>query len=94
MTNYEVLQRPILTEKSNDLMAQGKYTFVVAKRATKPEIRRAVEEIFKVKVDDVHTMNYRGKFRRQGKTHGYKPDWKKAVIKVAQGQTIKLFEGV
>ncbi len=94
MNSYEVLQRPILTEKSNDLRAEGKYTFVVAKKATKPEIRRAVEEIFKVKVEDVYTMNYRGKFRRQGKTHGYKPSWKKAVIKVEQGQTIKLFDGI
>lgn len=94
MERHEVLVRPIITEKSNDLMALGKYTFRVALTATKPEIRKAVEEAFKVNVVRVTTMRMPGKLRRQGRTSGYRPDWKKAIVELKQGQSIALFEGV
>lgn len=94
MERHEVLVRPIITEKSNDLMALGKYTFRVALTATKPEIKKAVEESFKVNVVRVTTMRMHGKLRRQGRTFGHRPDWKKAIVEVRQGQSIALFEGV
>ncbi len=94
MDVHEVLERPIITEKSNDQMALGKYTFRVALHATKPEIKRAVEEIFKVQVVSVQTMRVRGKLRRQGRTYGYRSDWKKAIVQLKDGQSIQIFEGV
>lgn len=94
MNLYDVIVRPIITEKSSGEMAEGKYTFRVALGATKPEIRRAVETIFKVPVTDVRTMTVQGKLRRQGRTQGYQPDWKKAVVTLAPGKTIEFFEGV
>jgi large subunit ribosomal protein L23 len=95
MELHDVLIRPIITEKSNALMAeQNKYTFRVHPKATKPEIRRAVEAIFKVPVVEVRTMNVRGKLRRQGRTMGYQPAWKKAIVTVAEGKSIQFFEGV
>ena len=97
MESSEVLVRPIITEKSNEQMALGKYTFRVALRATKPEIKRAVEEIFKVNVVSVHTVRMHGKMRRQGvmsMAKGYTSDWKKAIVQLRPGQSIQLFEGV
>ncbi|MDA8344715.1 MAG: 50S ribosomal protein L23 [Thermaerobacter sp.] len=94
MESSEVLVRPIITEKSNEQMALGKYTFRVALTANKPEIKRAVEEIFKVNVLSVHTMRMRGKLRRQGVTKGFRADWKKAIVQLKPGQSIQLFEGV
>lgn len=94
MDVHDVLERPIVTEKSNDQMALGKYTFRVALTATKPEIKRAVEELFKVQVLSVQTMRVRGKLRRQGSTSGYRSNWKKAVVKLKSGQSIQIFEGV
>jgi large subunit ribosomal protein L23 len=90
----DVLIRPIITEKSSNLMAENKYTFRVHPKATKPEIKRAVEVLFKVPVVEVRTMNVRGKYRRQGATGGYRPSWKKAIVKVAEGKSIQFFEGV
>ncbi|HHY38815.1 MAG TPA: 50S ribosomal protein L23 [Clostridia bacterium] len=89
----DIIIRPIITEKSNTLMGMGKYTFAVAPRATKTEIRNAVEAIFKVKVKDVNTSAVRGKMRRMGLSRGFKPDWKKATVTLEPGHTIKLFEG-
>jgi len=94
MASQEVLVRPIITEKSNDLMALGKYTFRVSLSATKPEIKKAVEDHFKVTVIDVRTMRVSGKLRRQGKAVGYRSDWKKAIVQLKAGQSIQLFEGV
>jgi large subunit ribosomal protein L23 len=97
MESSEVLIRPIITEKSNEQMALGKYTFRVALTATKPQIKKAVEEIFKVNVVSVHTMRVHGKQRRQGVmsiARGYTSDWKKAVVQLRPGQSIQLFEGV
>jgi large subunit ribosomal protein L23 len=91
----EVIVRPLVTEKSHDLLDRlGAYTFVVAKAANKIEIAQAVEKQFNVKVSDVRTMRYAGKAKRMGKHAGRKASWKKAVVTLAQGDTIELFEGV
>ena len=95
MTNLrDVLIRPLITEKSNDGMQDNKYTFVVPLNATKISIRQAVESIFKVKVVDVNTIRVMGKIKRLGKHAGKRPDFKKAIVKVAPGQRIEFFEGV
>ena len=95
MTNLrDVLIRPLITEKSNDGMQDNKYTFVVPLNATKISIRQAVESIFKVKVVDVNTIRVMGKIKRMGKHAGKRPDFKKAIVKVAPGQQIEFFEGV
>jgi large subunit ribosomal protein L23 len=95
MTNLrDVLIRPLITEKSNDGMQDNKYTFVVPLNATKISIRQAVESIFKVKVVDVNTIRVMGKIKRMGKHAGKRPDFKKAIVKVAPGQRIEFFEGV
>ena len=74
-------------------MAEGKYVFVVAKAANKIEIAKAVSEIFKVKVAKVNTVNVIGKPKRMGRTQGKRPDYKKAIVKLAPGETIEFFEG-
>jgi large subunit ribosomal protein L23 len=88
----DVIKRPIITEKTSDLMAENKYTFVVDKRANKTEIKFAVEDIFKVEVLKVNVMNVKPKKRRVGKYEGVKPGYKKAIVKLATGNTIELFE--
>jgi large subunit ribosomal protein L23 len=91
----EVIVRPLVTEKSHDMLDRlGAYTFVVAKEANKIEIAQAVEKQFNVKVSDVRTMRYAGKAKRMGKHAGRKASWKKAVVTLAQGDSIELFEGV
>jgi large subunit ribosomal protein L23 len=89
---YEVLIKPVVTEKSSGLMAEGKYTFRVDKAANKIEIKYAVESIFKVDVADVRTMNMPGKLKRQGKTQGMTPAWKKAIVTLKPGQTLPIFD--
>ena len=94
MLSYDIIRRPIITEQSMDQVADRKYTFEVAKDANKIEIKKAVEEIFKVEVEKVTTMNYAGKPKRQGVFTGKRADWKKAVVKLKEGsKTIELFEG-
>lgn len=94
MLSYDIIKRPIITEQSMDQVADRKYTFEVAKSANKIEIKKAVEEIFKVEVEKVTTMNYDGKPKRQGVFAGKRADWKKAVVKLKEGsKTIELFEG-
>ncbi len=94
MLSYDIIRRPIITEQSMDQVADRKYTFEVAKGANKIEIKKAVEEIFKVEVEKVTTMNYDGKPKRQGVFAGKRADWKKAVVKLKEGsKTIELFEG-
>ena len=94
MLAYDIIKRPIITEQSMDQVADRKYTFEVAKNANKIEIKKAVEEIFKVEVEKVTTMNYDGKPKRQGVFVGKRADWKKAVVKLKEGsKTIELFEG-
>ncbi|WIW70095.1 MULTISPECIES: 50S ribosomal protein L23 [Anaerosinus] len=90
----DILIRPLVTEKSTALMQEGKYTFVVAKGANKIEIGAAVEEIFKVKVASVNTVRVLGKTKRMGRTQGKRPDYKKAIVKLAPGESIEFFEGV
>lgn len=92
MEARDILIRPIVTEKSTTLMEQGKYTFRVPLAATKIQIRQAVEQIFKVKVQAVNTMRYEGKMKRLGRTQGRRSDWKKAVVTLKPGETIELFE--
>ncbi len=92
---FQIIERPLLTEKSMDLSHEGKYTFRVAKDANKIEIAQAVAAVFNVKVAKVNTMTVRGKKRRVGRfPEGRTADWKKAIVTLAPGQTITLFEGL
>ena len=93
MDARDILVRPLITERTTQLMAEGKYVFVVAKSANKIEIAKAVEGIFKVKVAKVNTVNVIGKKKRMGRTEGKRPDYKKAIVKLAPGETIEFFEG-
>lgn len=90
----DVLIRPVITEKTTGLMEDNKYTFIVALKSNKVEIRQAVEQIFKVKVLDVNTIRVMGKVKRMGRTQGKRPDYKKAIVKLAPGERIEFFEGV
>ncbi|HOA90462.1 MAG: 50S ribosomal protein L23 [Bacillota bacterium] len=91
---HDIIRKPIVTEKTVALMEQNKYTFVVDKRATKTQIKHAVEDIFNVKVEDVRTMNMKGKLRTQGRYQGYRPDWKKAIVTLRDGDRIEILEGM
>lgn len=89
----DVLKRPLITEKAvTDKENFGRYAFEVAHGASKPAIRKAVEEFFKVKVTDVKTLIVRGKVRRVGRYFGKRANWKKAVVTLAKGQKIEMFE--
>lgn len=90
----DVLIRPLVTEKTTAMMQDNKYTFVVPLKANKVEIRQAVEQVFKVKVLNVNTIRVMGKTKRMGRTQGKRPDYKKAIVKLAAGQRIEFFEGV
>lgn len=90
-TVHDVLVRPIVTEASTDAMTLNKYTFEVAPWANKVQVREAVEKIFKVKVTGVNTLWTRGKTKRRGKTSGRQPDRKKAIVTLAPGDTIEIF---
>jgi large subunit ribosomal protein L23 len=92
---YHVISSPLITEKGTLVNEQGnQFLFRVRPEANKVEIRRAVETLFKVKVEHVHTLNYLGKKRRVGKSSGRRPRWKKAYVTLAQGQRIDFFESV
>ena len=92
----DIIIRPIITEKSMQLMdAENKITFEVAKGSNKTNVRQAVEEIFKVKVAKVNTLHVRGQYRRQGRSEGYTRSWKKAVVTLtADSKNIEFFEGM
>lgn len=94
MDPRDVIIRPVITEKTTKLMEEGKYTFVVNPRATKTDIRWAVEEIFGVEVAKVNTMRVLGKVRRMGRFEGRRPSWKKAIVTLEPGQRIEVFEGL
>lgn len=94
MEARDILLRPVVSEKTNEDMADGRYVFLVDRRANRTQVKMAVEQIFKVDVARVNTMNYRGKVRRMGRYEGKRPDFKKAVVTLKAGQTIDLFEGV
>ena len=91
----DIIIKPIITEASMDGIAEKKYTFEVAKNATKPEIARAVEEMFKVEVLSVNTINMKKKPKRLGVHFGYTSEWKKAVVTLKpNSKTIEFFEGL
>lgn len=94
MDKYEVLRRPIVTEKTTMQIEQGLYTFEVDRRANKLQVKEAVEEVFGVDVVSVNIINMPGKPRRWGRHVSRTPSWKKAIVKLAEGQRIELFEGV
>lgn len=90
---YNTLVRPLLTERSTILKEKfNQYVFEVVPSASKPEIKKAVEQLFKVKVEKVRTMNVLGQDKRMGRSVGKRPDWKKAIVKLAEGQKIDLVE--
>lgn len=93
MNPYDVLVRPLLSEKSNKLRENGnKYSFQVAPKATKDDVKKAVEAMFEVRVADVHTLVNRGKVRRRGNHMTKSSNWKKAVVTLPAGAKISLFE--
>ena len=94
MNSFDILRRPIITEKSTNLQEQGRYSFEVAPKASKLQIKRAVEEAFSVKVLGVNTMNQKGKRKRFGPRPSTRRSWKKAVVTLAPGNSITIFEGV
>ena len=91
MLSHDIIIRPIITEKTMGGMPNKKYTFKVAKSAGKIEIAKAVEEVFKVKVEKVNTVNVRGRLRRRGRTQGYTPNY---VILKKDSKGIEFFEGM
>ncbi|MDR0222579.1 MAG: 50S ribosomal protein L23 [Oscillospiraceae bacterium] len=92
----DVVLSPVITERSTEGLANGKYTFKVAKKANKIEIKKAVEALFSgVRVEKVNTMNVKGRLRRQGRTQGYTASWKKAIVTLREGsKTIEFFDGM
>ena len=95
MNKYDVIIRPIISEKSMEQTADRKYTFQVAIGANKVEIRQAVESIFGVKVEKVTTTRVLGKVKRMGATSGKRADWKKATVKLtSESKTIEFFDGM
>ncbi len=95
MRDYrDIIIKPVITEKTMNLLVENKYTFIVDKRANKTEIKNAIESIFDVKVDKVYTMNVKGKPKRMGRSVGRTPNRKKAIVALKPGQKIPLFEGI
>jgi large subunit ribosomal protein L23 len=93
-TKHEVVVRPLITEKTSAAYQdRAEYTFEVHPDASKPQIRQAIEELFGVKVVNVWTSNVRGKEKRMGQSTGRRPNWKKAIVKLKEGDTIEIFEG-
>lgn len=92
---YKIIRRPLITEKSTiQKEMDNQLAFEVDRRANKIEIKKAVERIFKVQVEDVRTMNYQGKRKRLGRSIGRRRHWKKAIVTLKPGQKIEFFEGV
>jgi large subunit ribosomal protein L23 len=91
---YEVLRRPLITEKATSLKEEDKYAFEVAGNATKPQIKEAVEQAFKVKVNKVNVVTVPGKTRRFGRREVTGSPWKRAIVTLAPGQKISFFEGI
>jgi large subunit ribosomal protein L23 len=89
-SSHKVVKRAVLTEKSAALREQNKYCFEVDRRARKPEIKSAIEELFQVDVIEVKTMSMRGKIKRMGRFEGKRKDWKKAIVTLAEGNSIDL----
>ena len=91
MEARDILIRPLITERTTDLMAEGKYVFVVDKSANKIQIADAVKEVFNVKVENVNTVNVKAKTKRMGRSVGKTASYKKAIVKLAAGETIEFF---
>jgi large subunit ribosomal protein L23 len=91
---YEIVKRPLITEKATLLKEQNRYAFEVAREANKSQIKDAVEAAFKVDVVKVNVMSVPGKMRRIGRRYVLTPSWKKAVVTLGPGQKIEFFEGV
>jgi large subunit ribosomal protein L23 len=92
---YQVVRRPLLTEKSDRLReSDNQYCFEVDKRANKHQIKAAIEELFQVKVKKVRAQNVQGKIKTMGRYSGKRADWKKAFVTLNEGEVIELFEGV
>lgn len=95
MKAHQVVLKPLLTEKGTRLKEEGnQYLFRVAKAANKVEIKQAIQQLFKVTVLDVRTARVRGKVKRLGRFQGRRPDWKKAIATLKEGDSIELYEGV
>ncbi|OGL39173.1 MAG: 50S ribosomal protein L23 [Candidatus Schekmanbacteria bacterium RIFCSPHIGHO2_02_FULL_38_11] len=91
---HNIIKSPIVTEKSNIIKdSLNKVVFAVDKGANKVQVKNAVQYLFKVKIDRVHLMNVKGKTKNFGRFHGKRPDWKKAIITLKEGEKIELFEG-
>lgn len=88
MNKYDIIFAPVITEKSEKMKEQGKYAFKVDAKATKPQIKKAIESIFNVKVEKINTLNSRPKKKRVGKYTGMTNKYKKAIVKLAKGNTI------
>jgi len=92
MNMYEVIRRPIITEKGHDYKDNHRtLCFEVSQDANKTQVKAAVEKLFKVKVEEVRTSNLEGKLRRRGRFSGYRSDWKKAYVKLKEGQKVPDF---
>ncbi|MBP1889967.1 large subunit ribosomal protein L23 [Clostridium moniliforme] len=94
LTSHDIIRKPVITEKSMAAMAENKYTFIVHISANKSQIKRAVEEVFNVKVENVTTSRTMGKTKRMGVHVGKRSDYKKAIVTLAEGSTIEFFEGM
>ena len=94
MNRFEIIKRPLDTEKLDRMRdRENKFAFEIDMKANKTEVKQAIEQLFKVKVLDVKTAIVRGKFRRLGRTQGQRPNWKKAIVTLKEGDAISLFEG-
>ena len=95
LVSHDIIRKPVITEKSMAVLGEKKYTFIVDVHANKCQIKRAVEEVFGVTVDEVKTANIMGKMKRVGVHIGKRPDYKKAVVKLtADSKAIEFFEGM
>lgn len=90
LTKYDIIKSPLISEKLQDLSEKGIYAFSVDNKATRVQIKKAVEELYNVKVDKVNVMSVVGKKKRLRIKQGYTPSWKKAVVRLEEGQTISL----
>jgi large subunit ribosomal protein L23 len=94
VNRFDVIKRPLDTEKLDRMRdRENKFAFEIDLKANKTEVKQAVEQLFKVKVLDVKTSIVRGKFRRIGRSEGQRPNWKKAIVTLKEGDAIQLFEG-
>ena len=94
MNRFDIIKRPLDTEKLDRMRdRENKFAFEIDMKANKTEVKQAVESLFKVKVLDVKTSIVRGKFRRLGRFEGKRPNWKKAIVTLKEGDAISLFEG-